>query len=134
MKWYKVIIFSLILSMSGLCSAYDRSSSSVMVFVSFSMPKESLKAWMHEAQKIHAPIILRGLINNSFKDTQKAIFDLIKEDHSLGGMQIDPLSFKKFNISKVPAVVLTRDREFDVIYGNVTFDYALKKLHEANHD
>ena len=133
MRFIRLVFIFIICAMTSI-QAFSSEKQSILIFVSFSMPKASLKAWIHDTQKIHAPIIIRGLVNNSFKDTQKAIFDLIKEDHSLGGMQIDPLSFKKFNIEKVPAVVLTRGQDFDVIYGNATLDYALKKLHEAKHD
>ena len=45
-------------------------SGDVLIFISFSMPEESLKQWIAQAQRIHAPLIIRGLINNSFTETQ----------------------------------------------------------------
>jgi hypothetical protein len=43
---------------------------SLKIFVSASMPKESLKSLHREAHRIKATLIFRGLINDSFKDTQ----------------------------------------------------------------
>lgn len=111
-------------------------SPTVLIFVSFSMPKESLKGWMMEAEKIDAPIIIRGLIHNSFKETTQTMKDLIKDNH--GGVQLDPQQFKKYQINKVPAVVVTSNstclptqsciEHYDVVYGNVTLAYALSKI------
>ncbi len=91
---------------------------------------------MHDAHTIYAPVIIRGLINNSFKETTSAIYRLVKEQS--GGMQIDPLLFERFQIKKVPAVVVTESTaclsnqscllNYDVFYGDVTLQYALKEI------
>ena len=109
---------------------------SVIIFVSFSMPKESIKGWVREGEIIHAPVVLRGLVNNSFKDTIKKVNELIQDNH--GGVQIDPTLFQRFNVNKVPAVVVVKSTiclpsqtcpdEFDVIYGDVKLEYALRKI------
>jgi conjugal transfer pilus assembly protein TrbC len=112
-------------------SSTENTKSNIIIFVSFSMPKESLKTWMQEGSKIGASVVMRGLVNNSFKDTIGAIYDLIK-DHQAHGIAIDPTLFKKFNIDKVPAVVVVDSFEnYDVVFGNVTLDYALGVI--ANH-
>lgn len=116
-------------------------SSPIAIFVSFSMPRESLKSWIAQARTINAPIYIRGLINNSFQETTKAVSELVKEQP--GGLLIDPTMFKKYSIAQVPAVVIVKKEimqkarketfvadknTFDVIYGDVTLDYALEKL------
>jgi type-F conjugative transfer system pilin assembly protein TrbC len=111
-------------------------ASNIIIFVSFSMPKESIKQWIKEGQEINAPVVIRGLINNSFKETINVLYQLNKE--STGGVQLDPTLFKKYQIDKVPAVLVT-DTEHclsnqtckkhdDVVYGDVTLFYALKKI------
>lgn len=115
-------------------------SSPVMIFVSFSMPKDSLKLWIEQANKIGAKVVLRGLVNNSFKQTKASVSQVIEKGQ--GGLQIDPTLFTRFSIQKVPAVVITQAAScpgtmscspaFDVIYGNVSLDYALEKLAKAN--
>lgn len=102
--------------------------SPILIFVSFSMPKASLKGWMTQAQRINAPIYIRGLINNSFKDTFKAVGELVEDQK--GGVLIDPPLFKKYSITQVPAVVVREQDSnlFDVVYGDVTLDYALEKI------
>lgn len=106
--------------------------SSIKIFVSFSMPKESLKGWLMQAQKIKAPVYIRGLVNNSFKETIKFVGAIINNSDINYGMLIDPSPFKNYEISEVPAVVVTNRDDFDVIYGDVTLDYALEKIADSS--
>ena len=101
----------------------------IVVFVSFSMPKESIKGWIAQAKKIGAAVYIRGLVNNSFRDTTKAVRELVQDQS--GGLLIDPTLFKKYAITQVPAVVVAGSNNFDVIYGDATLDYALEKMSRA---
>lgn len=135
-RYYRTIICLLVMFAMRSPYAWNKEmpGTNVLVFASFSMPKESLKNYLIEARKIQAPLLIRGLINNSFKDTTKAVMALLPDNK--GGMLLDPTLFKRFNIKKVPAVVvidktcLLDDKcaDYDVIYGNVTLAYALKKI------
>lgn len=107
----------------------------VLVFISFSMPNESVKGWMNDAARIHAPILIRGLVNNSFKDTVQKISTLVQDNR--GGVQVDPTAFERFHITQVPAVVVQNTEcpetqscvdKYDVIYGDVKLEYALRKI------
>ena len=105
----------------------------IIIFVSFSMPKESIKGWITQAQKAGASLYIRGLFNNSFKETAKAVSELVQDQ--TGGVLIDPNLFKKYSITQVPAVVVVNEKDeknekedFDVIYGDVSLDYALEKI------
>src|SRR6266487_3970402 len=111
--------------------------SSVLIFVSFSMPKDSLRGWLKEADTLKAPVVIRGLVNGSFRDTTNAVMALLLDNR--GGVQLDPTLFRRFHIEKVPAVVVVRPAclsqsdcndptDFDVIYGDVTLEYALKQI------
>lgn len=113
-------------------------TSNVLIFVSFSMPKASLRGWLQQADRINAPVIIRGLVHNSFRDTTKAVMEIITDNR--GGVQIDPTLFKRFHIEKVPAVVvidsacLSKEEcgNFHAMYGDVTLDYALKEIARQN--
>ncbi len=108
----------------------------ILIFVSFSMPDASIKGWMNEAEIIHAPVVIRGLIHNSFKETYRKMAELSQNNH--GGVQLDPTLFERFHIEKVPALVVssahpclpnqTCEEDFDVLYGDVTAEYALTKI------
>jgi type-F conjugative transfer system pilin assembly protein TrbC len=119
--------------------AYEKNSHlslPIMVFVSFSMNEASLKQWMQQAERIHAPVVIRGLLDHSFKKTIQKMAELTRDNH--GGMQLDPTLFRKFQIEQVPAVVVFKEancpssqscvEDFDVVYGNVTLDYALQTI------
>lgn len=113
-------------------------SSPVLIFVSFSMPKASLRGWLKQADRLNAPVIIRGLVHNSFRDTTTAVMALVTDNR--GGVQLDPTLFKRFHIDKVPAVVvidtacLAKEdcQNFHVVYGDVTLDYALKEIARQN--
>ena len=64
---------------------------SVYVFISFSMPKESLQQWAAQAKKVHAPLVIQGLVNDSFTKTQQAVAALSSEHQS--GVVLDPRLF-----------------------------------------
>lgn len=137
MKYFVFSLFSIGLWVISPFIWADVPKSSVMIFVSFSMPHDSLKEWMDDANQIHAPVLIRGLVNNSFKETTKQVASLLNNNQ--GGVQLDPLLFKRFGIRQVPAVVVTdpncspnQSCEFDVIYGDVTLAYALEKIAHAN--
>lgn len=116
-----------VMSISTIACAQDRQlDSNVIIFVSFSMPKESIKGWMNEAKKINAPVVIRGLVNNSFKETIRKLNDLMSDNQ--GGVQLDPVLFNQFNIKQVPAVVVRDGKLHDVVYGDVHLDYALQTI------
>lgn len=115
--------------------------SRVVVFLSFSMPKNSLESWLRQCKLSGATPVIRGLINNSFKETMEAIRKLSKKSGT--GMQLDPILFQTFHIKHVPAVVFAKDIpqcpanmnckpiDYDVLYGDVSLGYALSKINEA---
>ena len=94
----------------------------ILIFVSLSMPKESLKSLYKEAEKQNLPLIIRGLKNNSFQETAEAIRNLEIS------VQIDPNLFEEHEIKMVPTFVMLRKNEPLKIKGNISLSYALKKL------
>lgn len=116
-----------------------------IIFVSFSMPALSLKQIISDADRYHVPVVIRGLYKNSFRETIEKIFDLVKEGGK-GGISINPVWFRKYNIKTVPALVVNNNsntsnekeknnkkdsdenndtQDFDVIYGNIHLKNAL---------
>lgn len=102
----------------------------LLVFVSSSMPKETLKTLMQEAQKVGGVLVLRGLVLDSFKKTATFVQDIGK------GLWIDPTLFEAYAITIVPTFVVTQipfQKEgyyasYDKISGNITLSYALEQL------
>lgn len=102
-----------------------KSNKSILIFVSLSMPKESLQKLYKEAELLGLPLIIRGLKNNSFKETAEAI-------KNLGiSVQIDPNLFEEHQVKVVPSFVATNKEETYQIKGNVSLSYAQKKFEEA---
>lgn len=101
----------------------------VLIFVSFSMPKQSLVAILQDAQKIQAPVLLQGLVDNSFKTTFLRIDELVKQAGG-GGLSIDPTAFDRYHITQVPTVIVLGDSEscIDQISGDIPLSAALHRL------
>lgn len=91
----------------------------IQVFVSFSMPEQLLRQTLTESVKLNIPAYLNGLYHNSMKETAQKILALSKTVPNLN-LQIDPTAFERFGINKVPALVVSNTRGFDVIYGNLS--------------
>ncbi len=90
------------------------------IFVSLSMPKSLLEQYNQIAKQIGAKLVVRGFKNNSFKET----IEVTKEI----ALQVDPVAFKKFNITSVPSFVLSDNSKFDKLVGNVSIKYALEQF------
>lgn len=108
-----------------------RGNKSLIVFVSSSMGKESLKTLFQQVSQVGGVLVFQGLIHNSFKETQAYFLDLgITAD-------INPTLFSEKNIKSVPTFLLEGDSDsFDVIEGNISLEAALKlfKDHGDNRD
>lgn len=90
----------------GMSAAPD-DGLSIYVFVSFSMPKASLRALITQGELAGVPIVLRGLVNNSVEDTMREVHSLYKEsDKQESGAVIDPTLFERFGITQVPSVIV----------------------------
>lgn len=115
----------------------DNSKSSILIFVSFSMPEKSLEAILYDAKKIGASVIIRGLVGDSFQQTFKRVAHLNKQSGG-NGVELNPILFKEFRIKSVPTVAvianqtcLTKhycqlDKEVDFVTGDISLEAALK--------
>ncbi|MBL0941406.1 MAG: type-F conjugative transfer system pilin assembly protein TrbC [Alphaproteobacteria bacterium] len=108
----------------------------LLVFVSFSMQKETLKSLAQSLKQVGGALVFCGLVNDSFKDTGKA-FEVLGEE-----ALIDPTLFRAHQVTRVPTFVLRQAQDefppllsqvpltFDQLSGNVTLDYALSQFAE----
>lgn len=105
----------------------ERNQDRLLYFVSFSIPEETLSNMLNDARRHQAEPVMRGLINDDMKFTAAAILNLVNKG-STDGVQIDPTLFTDYSIKAVPALVVTCERGFDVIYGNLKIRQALEKI------
>lgn len=82
-----------------------------LILVSFNMPNQSLIETLIEAHALHIPVLIRGLVNNSFPETVSKMLSLMREASkeqvgSIDGVSIDPRPFRKYQIEQVPAVIV----------------------------
>ena len=116
----------------------------ILVFVSFSMPKASLRALAKEAAKHNAVLVMRGLKGDSFKTTQQVFLEIANETDNpkldlneiaknapqdMQGFEVNPELFKIYHIKNVPTFVLVKNQaEVARLSGNVSLSFAAKKL------
>ena len=116
----------------------------LFVFVSLSMPRPTLQRLIDQAARAQASIVIRGLAKGSLRDTVAQIQDLIGARQV--AVQIDPLAFDRFAITRVPSFVLVRDGTRPVsctgsrcapadsflhTSGDVSLDYALEHMQRS---
>lgn len=113
-----------------------------ILFVSFSMPDSLLFALADEAAQFHIPVVINGLVKGDFKktvETFKRLNDEAQKQHlNFKGVSIDPVWFSQFQITSVPALVVTEpvkacsqgqtctNQLFDVVYGNASIKKGLE--------
>lgn len=100
----------------------------VLVFASFSMPEAALKQLAIDLKKINGALVIRGLINNSFKETSLYLQKLGE------GVLLDPTLFDKFNITSVPTFIIVegdlkseQTPKHDRLRGNVSLRFVLER-------
>ena len=116
----------------------------LFVFVSLSMPRATLLRLVDQCARAKASIIIRGLANGSLRDTVALVQGLIGTRQV--AVQIDPLAFDRFAITRVPSFVLVRDGtrpvscasgscapadNFVRSSGDVSLDYALEHMQRS---
>ncbi len=124
-----------------------------LVFISFSMPEALIEDYIKEARIYGGVLVLRGLINNSLKQTVSKLKEIEGIAHINGSngkndqksnlsIIIHPHLFKLYDINQVPAIVVSKDNlscilkyddcsalyEHDKVYGSVTIEYALEEF------
>jgi conjugal transfer pilus assembly protein TrbC len=109
----------------------------LMVFVSFSLPRETLQRIVRQSERSGAVLILRGLQGNSLTRMGEEIAQLVGERKVTA--LIHPPAFKQFQVRQVPSLVLARSGQavkiaedgcapaasFLRVDGDVGQDYAL---------
>lgn len=98
----------------------------LLTFVSFSMPDDSLKAVLEQTARAGGVTVLRGLIDNSFKETALRIGKLAREHGP--GLSVDPRLFAEHGVTTVPAFVVVGETVPDKIAGNMSLAAALDAI------
>jgi len=116
----------------------------LFIFVSLSMPRATLQGLVDQAARAKAAIVIRGFAKGSLRETVSLVQGLIGKQQV--AVQIDPLAFDRFAISKVPSFVLVRDGTRPVACasgscapddsflrstGDVSLDYALEHMQRS---
>lgn len=130
------------------------------LFISSSMPLPQLRRYVRDALKVkNITLVLRGFKGGGkhIKPTLRFIADVLKEDPSCDGPQcplravaveIDPVRFNQYGISRVPALVFEPNEQFYgycdsktdkadrkgrpdrlIVYGDASLRYALEQLY-----
>ncbi|MDM4770903.1 type-F conjugative transfer system pilin assembly protein TrbC [Solimonas sp. SE-A11] len=86
----------------------DRPELQPVLLVSFSIPQASLRALVADAAGAGVTLVLRGLVNDSMDQTAAAMRRLLGRDQALAGASfaIDPTLFERFQVGRVPALIL----------------------------
>ena len=126
---------------AGGLSGPRSGSAEILVFASLSVPAASWRQWAHEAARIGAPLVLRGVGEGGLRATVGEIGARLGGAEA--GVAIDPRLFRLFGIERVPAVVVVpggvppcRSRgcandpapPHDVVTGNIGLAAALEAV------
>jgi len=115
----------------------------MMIFVSFSMPRESLLRIVEQSERTGARLIFRGFNGDKMTDMSKRISTLLG-NHRVEAV-IHPPAFTQFKVNQVPALVLAQSDAGDQldsgcaqpdryvkVTGDVSQDYALEYIERTS--
>lgn len=124
-------------------------SDRAFLMLSFSMPEQSLRSAMLEADRFGIPILMRGFVKNDAYATQTAIQRVFKDDAQSIGFNIDPTMFTWFGVNSVPQLIVV-DGELeacetqgcerdvppphDVVRGNIPLEAGLRIIANGQGD
>lgn len=103
------------------------SENEMAYFVSFSMPEPQIVAALKSAERLNIPVYINGLIGNDMKKTGKAMLYLVQK-YQVQGVMVDPLRFKHYGISSVPALARKCGSKFDVVFGNAKIEQLIELI------
>lgn len=110
------------------------------IFVTLDMPQGSLRRLVDQAERAGAVLVLRGLKNQSMRQTVAAVSELLGQRKA--GWVIDPEAFERYGVEAAPTFLLTMGedaptcsaatctvpRPFISVSGDVSLDYALDHM------
>lgn len=132
--------------MDALLARYDElgmvpqaDGEQLLVFISSSVPKASLRLLARQAAAVGAPLVLRGVVGDSFPATAEFMRDVYGDGEPRARAMIDPTLFSRFDVRHAPAFVLVPSGACIAgvrncpdstpvhahVAGDVTLDYAL---------
>ena len=108
----------------------------LLIFVSFSMPREALVRTIEQAERAGGTLVFRGLKGDSMRRMGEEVRALIGDRNV--SVAIHPPAFQQFTIRQVPAVVIanakagsvmedgcSKPETFAKVTGDVTLNFAL---------
>ena len=118
-------------------------ASGLRIFVTLAMPEASIRLLVEQAERSGATLVLRGLKDNSMKQTLAAVQSLIGPRQV--AWNIDPEAFTRYGIRHAPTFVLNRATDgktapetcagscvagsaYFSVAGDVSLDYALETI------
>ncbi|CAK1859553.1 conjugal transfer pilus assembly protein TrbC [Vibrio crassostreae] len=123
----------------------NKKAQGVMVFVSLSMPDNTLKQLLKQSQQYQVPLIIRGVLPEGMVPTASRIMDLLEAsdegEATDGGFAISPQWFRQFNITHVPVFVAIGNAcnetscpksAYDLVHGNLALPNALTILSQGD--
>lgn len=93
-----------------------------LIFVSASMPLESLKRLAYQAVQRGAILVIRGMVKGSMMETAHLVDQI---DHPL---EIDPKLFERFGVKRVPVFLIPHNDTWHTVSGNVDLEFALETV------
>jgi len=115
----------------------------LLVFVSFSMPREGLLRIVEQSEKTGAKMVFRGMAGDKLTSMSRSVADILG-NHRVEAL-IHPQAFTQFKVDRVPALVLAKSDagnhldngcvqtgSYIKVTGDVGQDYALDLIERTS--
>jgi len=87
-----------------------RYESQVLIFISSSMPDQTVTNYLDQSRRINASLVLRGFVNDTLTMTKQYLHGILvasADPEADSNILIDPTLYERFSITQVPSIVVT---------------------------
>jgi conjugal transfer pilus assembly protein TraW len=104
-----------------------------VLLVSLSMPPKMLISAMRMSESHGIPIYLNGMIKGShtLTDTYKALLMLAKKGGVKPKIAINPIVFREYNVTVVPAIIVKKGSRSAIKYGMLNVPYVIEQAEDT---
>lgn len=103
-------------------------SSQSRLLVSLGMPTLVLRQYVRQAQRLHIPLVIRGMYKGSMQATGRRVYHILHPAHEVplkSGVLIDPVWFKRYHVKVVPTLIVVCGQSFSRVSGNISLSSLL---------
>lgn len=110
-----------------------KTQAQIRLLVSLGIPTLVLRQYVRQAQRLHIPLVIRGMYKASMQATGKRVYKILHPAHEVplkSGVMIDPVWFSRYHVKVVPTLVVVSGSSMSRVSGNLSLTSLLLTIQQ----